>query len=62
MDLIARSQQAESQQEAQRYELQQFIRDKTDEILGYNNKIAELQKLSEKTTEHTLQEQANSER
>jgi len=62
LDLVSRSQQADSQQEQQRYDLQLFIREKTDEILGYNNKIAELQKMSEKTAEATLEEQANSER
>lgn len=62
LDLMTRSRQAGDQQESQRSELQQFIRDKTDEILGYNNKIAELQKLSEKSSEQTLLEQANSER
>jgi len=62
LDLISRSQQADQQQELQRFELQQFIREKSDEILAYNNKIAELQKASEKTSEKTLEDQAEMER
>ena len=106
-DLISRQEQAEEHNEAERHELTQFVRDKTDEILardspslppslppslvpapgrrstrcrrsrpparadacaaarpwqGYNNTIAELQKLSEQTVSHTTEKQSHSDR
>ena len=61
-DLISRQVQAEEHNEQQRHELTQFVRDKTDEILGYNNTIAELQKQSEQTLSRTREEQAEKER
>lgn len=61
-DLISRQVQAEEHNEQQRHELTQFVRDKTDEILGYNNTIAELQKQSEQTLSRTREEQAESDR
>ena len=42
--------------------LKVFMREKTDEILGYNNKIAEIQKESELATDRVLEEQTSSDR
>jgi len=61
-DLISRQVQAEEHNEAERHELTQFVRDKTDEILGANNTIAELQKLQELTISHTREGESQSDR
>lgn len=61
-DLISRQVQGEEETEKARTELTQFVRDKTDEILGYNNTIAELQKLSEQKVSDTREEQSHSDR
>lgn len=44
---MTRSHEADAKQELFRAQLQTFVRDKSDEVLGQNNKIAELQKASE---------------
>lgn len=61
-DLIQRQTESAIQNEEERHALQQFIREKSDLILGYNNVIAELQKASEKTSERVIAEQSVSDR
>ena len=58
-DLLQRQHLAGRENEEERHNLQTFIRERTDDILGYNNKIAELQQLSEKTSELALEKSSS---
>ena len=46
----------------QRHDLQTYVREKTDDLLGYNNTIAGLQKQSEVAMTATRVEEANADR
>ena len=61
-DLVQRQHLAGRENEEERHNLQTFIRERTDEILGYNNKIAELQQQSEKTSESAIEKQDEADR
>ena len=61
-DLIQRQDLAGRENEEERHHLQAFIREKTDEILGQNNEIAELQKVTEATAAEVLETQEVSDR
>lgn len=61
-DLIDRQHSAALENEEERHLLQTFTREKTDEILGHNNEIAELQKDSEKAAAEVLETQDESDR
>ena len=61
-DLISRSIKADEENEMQRHDLQTYVREKTDDLLGYNNTIAGLQKQSEVAMTATRVEEANADR
>eukprot|EP00327_Prymnesium_parvum_P035936 CAMPEP_0195625550 /NCGR_PEP_ID=MMETSP0815-20121206/17912_1 /TAXON_ID=97485 /ORGANISM="Prymnesium parvum, Strain Texoma1" /LENGTH=309 /DNA_ID=CAMNT_0040766633 /DNA_START=97 /DNA_END=1026 /DNA_ORIENTATION=+ len=61
-DLIKRQSKAAEDNDKQSVALRHFIREKTDEILGCNNMIAEIQKESELAVERVLEEQSSSDR
>lgn len=61
-DLIKRQSKAAEDNDKQSVALRHFIREKTDEILGCNNMIAEIQKESELLVERVLEEQSSSDR
>jgi len=61
-DLIKRQSKAAEDNDKMSVNLRHFVREKTDEILGCNNMIAEIQKESELATERVLEEQASSDR
>jgi hypothetical protein len=43
--------------EAQRFQIQKYVEEKANEILGYNNVVANLRKELEESIDHTLQEE-----
>ena len=61
-DLISRSIKADEENEMQRHDLQTYVREKTDDLLGYNNTIAGLQKQSVGAMTATRVEEANADR
>ena len=61
-DLIKRQDPAADQKERERKELQEFMQERSDRILNYNNQIADLQQESEKAAEKVLEIQENADR
>ena len=61
-DLIERQEAAARENEEEQRLLYTFIREKTDEILGYNNLIAELQQAAEKRREEAQEQEEDGER
>lgn len=61
-DLREKQYQASNENDKQSLALKIFVREKTDEILGYNNTIAEIQKEAETASERVAAEQSSSDR
>ena len=61
-NLMAQSAETGQHQESLRSQLQSFVREKTDEQLGFNNRIAELQKESDAAAADAVEAKKQSER
>ena len=61
-DLIERQEAAARENEEEQRLLYSYIREKTDEILGYNNLIADLQQAAEKRREEAQEQEEDGER
>ena len=61
-DLIKRQDSAADQNERERKELQEFMQERSDRILNYNNQVADLQQDSEKAAEKVVEIQENADR